>query len=70
MLAPAGTPRHIVNQISREVKRIFDLPDVKERLKNFDYALSPTTPEEMDKILRADIESFSELVVQAGLRPK
>lgn len=70
MLAPAGTPRPIVNQISREVKRIFELPDVKERLKNFDYALSPTTPEEMDKILRADIESFSELVVQAGLRPK
>ncbi len=70
MLAPAGTPRPIVQQLSREVKRIFELPDVKERLKNFDYMLAPTTPEEMDKILRTDIETFSELVVRAGLRAK
>jgi hypothetical protein len=30
----------------------------------------PTTPEEMDRILRADIETFSEVVRLAGLRPK
>ena len=70
MLAPAGTPRPILNQISNEVRRIFELPDVKERLKNFDYLLSPSTPEELDRILRADIETFSEVVRLAGLRPK
>ena len=70
MLAPAATPRHIVNQLSKEVRRIFELPDVKERLKNFDYLLSPTTPEELDKILRTDIETFSELITRAGLRAK
>ena len=70
MLAPAGTPRHIVNQLSKEVRRIFELPDVKERLKNFDYLLSPTTPEELDRILRTDIETFSELITRAGLRAK
>ena len=70
MLAPAGTPRPIVNQISREVRRIFELPEVKERLKHYDYLLSPTTPEELDKILRIDIETFSDLVTRAGLRPK
>ena len=70
MLAPAGTPRAVLSQISNEVRRILDLPDVKERLKNFDYLLAPTTPEELDKVLRADIETFSEVVRQAGLRPK
>jgi len=70
MLAPAGTPRAVLNQISNEVRRIFEIPDVKERLGNFDYLLAPTTPEELDKILRADIETFSEVVRQAGLRPK
>jgi tripartite-type tricarboxylate transporter receptor subunit TctC len=70
MLAPAGTPRPILNQVSSEVRRIFDLPDVKERLKNFDYLLAPTTPQELDKILRADIETFSEVVRLAGLRGK
>ena len=68
MLAPAGTPPHILNQISNEVRRIFELPDVKERLKNYDYALAPTTPEELDKILRADIETFTEVATLVGLR--
>ena len=70
MLAPAGTPRPILNQISKEVRRIFELPDVKERLKNYDYFLAPTTPEELDKILRADIATFAEVVKLAGLRAK
>jgi tripartite-type tricarboxylate transporter receptor subunit TctC len=70
MVAPAATPRPIVHQISKEVRRIFELPDVKERLKNFDYLLSPTTPEELDKILRVDIETFTDLVTRAGLRAK
>lgn len=70
MLAPAGTPRPILHQISREVKRIFELPDVRERLKNFDYMLSPTTPEELDKIVRTDIETFSDLIARAGLRAR
>ena len=70
MLAPAETPRLILNQVSAEVRRIFELPDVKERLKNYDYFLAPTTPEELDKILRVDIETFAEVVKLAGLRGK
>jgi len=70
MFAPAATPRPIVHQLSKEVRRIFELADVKERLKSFDYVLAPTTPEELDKIVRADIETFAEVVAQAGLRPK
>jgi tripartite-type tricarboxylate transporter receptor subunit TctC len=70
MLAPAGTPRPILERISSEVRRIFDLPEVKDRLANFDYLLVPSTPAEMDKILRADIETFSEVVIAVGLRPR
>lgn len=70
LLAPAGTPRPILNQISREVRRIFELPDVKERLGNFDFVSAPTTPEEHDKILRADIVTFSSVVKVAGLLAK
>ena len=67
LLAPAGTPRPILKQISKEVGRILDLPDIKERLHNFDFVSAPTTPEEHDKIVRADIETFSSVVKLAGL---
>jgi len=70
MLAPAGTPRPVLNKISHEVRRIFELPDVQERMKHFDYLLAPTTPAEMDTVLRSDIETFAEVIRLAGLRPK
>jgi tripartite-type tricarboxylate transporter receptor subunit TctC len=70
MLAPAGTPRPILEKLSTEVRRIFELPDVKERLKNFDYLLVPTTPQETDAVLRSDIATFTEVIIAAGLRAK
>jgi len=70
LLAPAGTPRPILNQISKEVARILNLPDIKERLQAFGFVPAPTTPEEYDKILRGQIETLSKLVRDAGLRPK
>jgi tripartite-type tricarboxylate transporter receptor subunit TctC len=70
MLAPAATPRPILEKLSAEVRRIFALQDVQDRMKNFDYVLSPSTPAEMDQILRSDIETFAEVIRLAGLRPR
>ena len=70
VLAPAGTPRTILNQISKEVARILDLTDIKERLQRMGYIPAPTRPEELDKILREQIETLSKLVSDVGLRPK
>jgi tripartite-type tricarboxylate transporter receptor subunit TctC len=70
LLAPAGTPRPILNQIGKEVARILDLPDIKERLNALGFHPQPSTPEEYDKILRAQIETLSKLVKDVGLRPK
>lgn len=70
MLAPAGTPMSVREKLSVEVRRILTLPDVQDRMKNFDYVLSPSTPTEMDQILRSDIQTFTEVAVAAGLRPK
>ena len=68
MLAPAGTPKPILAKISSEVGRVLHLADIKEKLANFDFVAAPTTPEEHDKIMRADIETFAGVVRLAGLR--
>jgi tripartite-type tricarboxylate transporter receptor subunit TctC len=70
ILAPAGTPRPILNQVSKEIARILALPDVKERLQNISYITAPTTPEEYTKILRGQIDGLTTLVQAAGLKPK
>ena len=70
LVAPAGTPRPILNQLSKEIARILDAPDVKERLQNISYVSVPSSPEEYDKILRAQIEGLAKIVRDAGLKPK
>ena len=68
ILAPAGTPRAIVNQISRDVARAIEFPDVKERMDGIGFERAPMTPEEHDQLLRRLVGSISKVVVTVGLR--
>ena len=70
LFAPAGTPRPILNQISKDVARVLELADIKERLQGMGYIAAPSTPEELDKIHREQIETISRVSRDAGLRPK
>lgn len=70
LLAPAGTPRPLLNQINKEIARILDLPDVKERLQTIGYVIAPSTPEEYGKIVLAQLETLTKLVAVTGLKPK
>jgi tripartite-type tricarboxylate transporter receptor subunit TctC len=69
-LAPAGTPRAIRQQISRELARVLSVPETRERLQNLAFHVSPTTPEEHEKNLRKDLEVFSRIVTEVGLKPR
>jgi hypothetical protein len=46
------------------------MPEINERLKSYDFNVVPSTPEEYDKILRADIEVFRQVGRAAGLIAK
>ena len=67
---PAGTPRAIRQQVSKELARQLTAPEVRERLNNMGFNVAATSPEEHEKNLRADLQVFSKLVVEAGLKPK
>ena len=43
---------------------------MKEKLQGMGYFSAPSTPSEFDAILRAQIETLSKVVRDAGLRPK
>jgi tripartite-type tricarboxylate transporter receptor subunit TctC len=70
LLAPAGTPRPVLNQISKDIARILDLPDVKQRLDAGGFYPQPGTPEQYDRILRSQIETLTKVVKEVGLRPQ
>ena len=59
-----------MHQINKEVARILDMPEVRDRLLGVDFNILTSMPEEFDKMLRADIAAFTRVAKEAGLRTK
>ncbi len=68
LMAPAGTPRPILEKVSKDVARVLAMPDVKKQMEAIDFIPDPTTPQEFDKTLRAMLVTFDEVARAAGLK--
>jgi tripartite-type tricarboxylate transporter receptor subunit TctC len=68
MLAPAGTPRPVVDRLSGEIGRIVALPDVQERLIALGMEPLISTPEQFTRLLQADMEKVARIVKAANIR--
>lgn len=68
MVAPSATPRPIVNQLNAALVRILNMPDVQERIRALGMTPSPSTPEELDKQIRADYALWGGVVKRAGVK--
>lgn len=68
LLASAKTPRPLVNVLNKEVVRILNLPDIKERLLTQGATPAPTTPEEFDAFIRSEVKRFAKVLIAAGAK--
>ena len=68
MLAPAGTPRAVVDKINAEIVRVLQLPDVRERLAAEAFELPADTPDQFAAIIRAEMSRWAKLVKETGAR--
>jgi tripartite-type tricarboxylate transporter receptor subunit TctC len=66
LLAPAGTPKPIVAKLNAEMRRIVALPNLGERLAAIE--LLSSSPEELAQFIRGEIERWSPLIQQLGLK--
>jgi tripartite-type tricarboxylate transporter receptor subunit TctC len=68
ILASAKTPRPLVNTVNKEIVRILNLPDIKERMSTQGATPTPTTPEEFDAFIRSEVKRFAKVLIAAGAR--
>lgn len=68
MLAPAATPRVIVEKLNAEIARILQLPEVRERLAAEAFELPADTPDQFAAIIRAELARWAKLVKETGAR--
>lgn len=68
MVAPAATPRPIINALNSGIVRALQMPDVRSRIEALGMTPSPTAPAEFDKQIRADYALWGKVVKQAGVK--
>ena len=69
LLAPAKTPRPIIDQLNRAVQSAFD-SELKTKLAESGMEVSTGTPEDVQRLIARDIKVHAELVKAAGLTPQ
>jgi tripartite-type tricarboxylate transporter receptor subunit TctC len=70
LVAPAGTPAAIVQQIQRDTAAVLALPDVRERLAGMGMDIVPGAPEALARFLRDDIDTWRKVSRAANIQPE
>lgn len=69
LLAPRGTPNSVVLRFNQEVKQVLQLKDVQARLGGETGEPVGSSPDYFRDYLSAEIEKYSRLVKEVGLKP-
>ena len=67
LLAPAGTPKPIINKLHGELARVLSLPETRERLSGLGIDGIGSTPEQLAAHLRADLAKWEKVIKSVGL---
>jgi tripartite-type tricarboxylate transporter receptor subunit TctC len=68
ILAPAGTPREIVNRVSAELGKILAAPEMRERLDKLGIDAVGSTPAEAGRFLDGEIVTWAKVINTAGIK--
>jgi tripartite-type tricarboxylate transporter receptor subunit TctC len=68
MLAPAGTPKPIVDKLNQELNLALDDETVRTKLMGMGSEILKSTPEEFAAFIRKENERWSKLVRETGAR--
>jgi tripartite-type tricarboxylate transporter receptor subunit TctC len=68
LLAPAGTPSAVIDQLYRESAQILGRPEVKERIAGLGYDIVASSPRELQAQVRAEVAKWRRVVKEAGIK--
>jgi len=67
VMAPAGTPKPILDKVAKDIALVLAMPDVKEKLDVQGSIPAPNTPEAFDAIIKSDTERYGKILRDAGV---
>ncbi len=70
LVAPAGTPKAIVERLNAETNKALALSAVKDALVKLGIEIDPSTPEQFAQFFAAEAAKYAHLVKSAGIKPE
>jgi tripartite-type tricarboxylate transporter receptor subunit TctC len=70
LLAPAATPKPLVDRISADANRVLIDPEIKTRMQALGADPAGNTPDEFARFIRDDQAKWSKLMREQGIRPE
>ena len=67
LLAPAGTPRDIVNRLNEEWTKIAAMPDTKEKMQRVEFEPISSTPEQFSEFLKTETVRWGKVIKEANI---
>jgi tripartite-type tricarboxylate transporter receptor subunit TctC len=69
-LAPAGTPKAIINKLNAEINAALKLPDVKAKLEAAGIDIQGGTPQDYAALIKSDLAKWSKVIKEANIIPE
>jgi tripartite-type tricarboxylate transporter receptor subunit TctC len=66
--APARTPAALINRLNREIARVLDKPEVKERFQSSGVEVASSSPAQVTALMKAEIARWTKVIKEANIR--
>jgi len=70
VMAPAATPRDIVQRLNREIGAVLAQPEVRQRLTETGFEIVASSVEAFEAVLRRDSAKYGKAFKEAGIKPE
>src|ERR1700736_2892031 len=68
LVAPAGTPRAIVDKVQREIVNMYADPVIAEKLEKSGISAVSSTPEEFEAFVRKELDRWTRVFKDSGIK--
>lgn len=68
VMAPAGTPKPVIDRLHDELIKILEMPDASETLQSLGAEIVGSTPEEFAAYLKSEIDKWSKVAREANVK--
>ena len=68
VIAPAGTPKAVINRLSTEIAAILAMPDIREYLAKQGMEVLPSTAEQTAALMKAELAKFAKVIKAANIK--